>query len=1279
MEAYFYTAVLIVIIIFILALLISRKRKNANENLLTPRVLARRFDINGIITYCRNEIHNASYTGIMRGAYGSLWAGEANAWDRLLLANAVLEAKGVKALIVPGAVPRLAYRNHSWTVVRLDADEPAETSDHAPEGAVAISQLLDAQPQLVHEIVATLVLENNDGDTQRVEPAKPERVADWVYQPVILSVSDEGQGVYYVLRIGDRKVLTSGPLNAVRRASLALSWRFNGQTTVWNRELFDRAVISATGERELPGHDVPRAGDRYAIVLAAGSLVPEVSHTRLRMLEIPEYTPLNDTTARTLIDIATGYLVKSDERALSIAKETHVTVAWSSPRIAIAASETRAVEQTPAIPTGANPTGTNRDAHPSSQKGAQSSPLSSELGALSLDALADAVEAEGKRVREFHLARGLANDLAETQVIYEATKTPVVSASTLFARYAASSVLETPQRHIDALRAEAERLLTAEPNGTQVKLKIGPPRALQTSTPTSEDSMVSIQRTVNGLALNGVREEMNPSSNDRSGGYAFDLASSVAFGSDWNTLSVAAESVLEQITRFPDYQLSFELVRAIPLEPVPLMDGSTLIYRAQLRAESESKGYRLAVQVSQSDGALGGSWFDLDSGRYGRVAGTWPEVMGRDAAGPIVGVFLTQQKDENESETTRFKLHIGKTELEIEARKIRLPDGASITVLPLGDTSLVLEWRKADASLVLQSMSPVVRGRVVDADTGLSVVGALVSRISQIRSRTEVKAAGDGSFAIPITSPLFQRLILVLDRSGSMNFGLDPKADRDAPSGEERRIDALRHSVHALLDRVPPATEVALWTFATPGRFYGDYCSPELTDVEVDFTPDLAAIRRMVDRITPGGGTPTTGAVIKVLGHMKENPASREAIVVLLTDGENSCENETMARAYKKRNGQIHIHSIGFAIEPRGKAERDLRALSEASGGTFHTAGTGDELRLTFQEFARGLETIQVQASAAGYEPAEATLKTATQRQPPLKLRLTASHTASHTPGFLTVGRDNLSDLDHAQGLSPKARNMIAERVREGTWIVTIPRQRVGMGSITAYGWFESETATGRLVGRTEDGLHGSIIDPHNWPLYKNVAGKHPFVAWFEGITAYTTGSVLAAMSWHRERGYSVTVDDFKIFVQANALEFASGWWDEVGSKSYGNMIEVYWAGVCLNFGLQSMAMALKSDSCKRCWAFNLCKSMQSELTDDVKKELTDALKKAGGILTEPALTVLKASSSPSVQGLAALAEYLREKGSDKLAEELMSYWDDALTKGFDCQRLLKLKDALKQ
>jgi hypothetical protein len=524
----------------------------------------------------------------------------------------------------------------------------------------------------------------------------------------------------------------------------------------------------------------------------------------------------------------------------------------------------------------------------------------------------------------------------------------------------------------------------------------------------------------------------------------------------------------------------------------------------------------------------------------------------------------------------RVKVRIGENDREIEAQQLSLPNGASASILPAKPFPLILAWQQRDTSLVLEAVSPVVRGRVLDDDTKLPVAGATLTRLD--RRGQQVRAAADGSFIIPVTPPLFRRLLIVADRSGSMAFGLDPRKRVEAPAGQQR-MDVLRNAIHALLNEVPPGVPVALWSFSTSSRF-DDPCSPEYTRVDHDFTPRLDSIRGVVDdknQLKPELGTPLTGAVIKVLDHMGKGPFVQDAVVVLLADGDNSCESKTAATAYGERKGEVVIHTVGFAIEQGGKAEQELRDLAKVSGGTYRVVGTGEKLALAFAALGKTVATVELEAEAKdqGYEPVKVTIPTAQLVSHEI---LIEQHNR-----LLTVRRANLDDLKKCKGLSPKARQMIEDRVRDDAWSVTIPKARVGIGSITAYGWFETEIATGRMVGRTEDGLHGSIADPQRWPPFTpDIVGKlpvpqHPFVAWFGGITAYTTGSVTAALRFHEDTGVSATSEDFGRFVQANALEFAAGWWKDVGSQAYGAMGSHYWSGVCLTFEMQCAAMQSKN------------------------------------------------------------------------------------------------------
>jgi hypothetical protein len=231
---------------------------------------------------------------------------------------------------------------------------------------------------------------------------------------------------------------------------------------------------------------------------------------------------------------------------------------------------------------------------------------------------------------------------------------------------------------------------------------------------------------------------------------------------------------------------------------------------------------------------------------------------------------------------------------------------------------------------------------------------------------------------------------------------------------------------------------------------------------------------------------------------------------------------------------------------------------------------------------------------------------------------------------------------------------------------VTIPNQRVNVAGISAYGWFETETATGRLIGRTEDGLHGSTADSDNWPPFDptktpgfpKAAQQLPFVVWYEGIVAYTAGSVNAGLQWHRQPGFlNGSADDFKRFVQANALDFSASWWEEVGSSSAPHLAEYYWSGVCLNFVLQSQALGLPPDGCFRRWARDLCRRAEEAVKDAGPEIVGDAL---DGILEDN-----------FGEERAGLIRRALDAGFGDLANDLRDLWGRGVHLGMNCDRFL--------
>lgn len=1413
------------------------------EALFVPGDLARlkKLDRDGVLEYCRTQIRPANYEGILRGAHGALWAGEANAWDRVLLAAEALEGMKIENRVVPGDPARLAYKDGArWVIVRLDAKVDAEHADQPPAESVALADLPAQHPELFHTIQPSLVMDTDVGES-RWSPAAAERVAEWAYRPVVLNTVGEGDNLHYQFQVGSQ-TLGEAALRGCRRVRLELTWRYKDQSSTWTRVLFDHENVKPA----IPGHDAARTGDRYAIVVAAGPLMPEVLPTRTRMFELPGYTPVDDEPSRELLALGTKYQVDSDERTWALAGECKVDVAWTLPRIAIVASEV--------------------------------SSDGKDKPGLTVDALADAVEASGPRAREFHVARGLATDLVETRVVYEARRRPVISTSTVFSNFKADSP-DSPSRRVTKIETEARRMLSEEPIGSITVLSALPPRSESVDETTATKSparpTLTIERTADGLALRGltpVDKAVAPWE-----GYAWNQSGTVAFGDRSQDLARVADGMLARKAGYLDYMLAFEVKTVWPRRSLPVTAGSVLTYVAQTKGKTE----RIAVEIQLDRGSPTGTWTNLETGKKGPVRGKWPEVLVADSQGMSMGVVLGPASAEGEA--VKVAVQIGENDRKVAGRKIAITGGNAVELMDDG-LPILLEWQHGDLALRLESASPVVRGTTRDAETHLPVTaevaltrtvdvpvrnpidlskwkqegpikngiwdvapdgGSVLQKVngdptffvspdeyidttirgklrvddladddyvgfvfgyqSPIRdkghkdndfdfllfdwkkgnqaparegfslvrvhgnfdmkengeyagfwdhkkrpqfevlatdfgkgkgwkARTDhefelsyhrdrvqisidgkpifdvkgsfkpgrfgffnfsqemvsysgfasvgrkqtqvavrkVDAAADGSFALAVPGAR-RRLILVLDRSGSMVYGLNPKdglSPRDPPAKKgEQRIDYLRTAVNGLLDKLPKGVEVALWSFST-GPIDRDFENPRHTTVDCPFTTDLSRVRKAMEAIKPAHGTPLTGAINKALDHIEQDPLSANAQIVLLTDGENSSKVPA-ANVYRERKGSVVIHTIGFAIEPRGKAEQELRDLAEVSGGQFRIAGTGEALALAFEKLGTESRETQLVAKSSCHGPVEIRIPASDLGGAPLEVRMRhgCATCKCGDKTFLTVRKDNVQRLKECQGLSAKARQMIEERVKDGGWIVTIPTRRVNLGVVSAYAWWEIEPATGRMVGRTEDGLHGASVDPRSWPAAaRDEAGKIPFVAWYTGIVAYTAGSVDAAMRWTRQPGFlNGTPEDLKRFIQANALDFAGRWWSEVGASAFPENMHNYWAGVCLNFTLQSMALGLPATDCLRQWAGALCDQAASTVRDTPKEMTGPFFKDHFGGQFQAIYS--KAKELADRAGISPTDKAAAQSLLDDL-DNMKKAWDDGVGQAFDCSRL---------
>ncbi len=194
----------------------------------------------------------------------------------------------------------------------------------------------------------------------------------------------------------------------------------------------------------------------------------------------------------------------------------------------------------------------------------------------------------------------------------------------------------------------------------------------------------------------------------------------------------------------------------------------------------------------------------------------------------------------------------------------------------------------------------------------------------------QVTARRDGEPALSISD---RSVEILFDASGSMWGQLDGQP----------KVSIAKQTLEDALDWLPPDLMLAL-------RVYGHQYGRELrncTDSEllVPFgSRNRDRIRAAVAKFKPKGQTPLAYSLERVRSDFGQ--LGGERAVILVTDGIESCGGDPVVAARDLQDrGRLPVHVIGFGLGGDGVDPASLRAIADASGGRFLTAGSAEELR----------------------------------------------------------------------------------------------------------------------------------------------------------------------------------------------------------------------------------------------------------------------------------------------------------------------------------------------
>lgn len=193
------------------------------------------------------------------------------------------------------------------------------------------------------------------------------------------------------------------------------------------------------------------------------------------------------------------------------------------------------------------------------------------------------------------------------------------------------------------------------------------------------------------------------------------------------------------------------------------------------------------------------------------------------------------------------------------------------------------------------------------------------------------------TFEAPVPTDQVNRpgetLIVVVDRSGSMS---------GAP------LEAVRSSLHALVDRVKPQDTFGVVTFdsvaavAVPARPVGEH--------------HLPTVHHLIDDIHPGGTTNLSGGYLLGLAEARRHLGATGATVLLLSDGhanEGVTDPQQIARvAAGARDDRITSSTVGIGT---GYDEILLNEVATSGSGSHRFAFTPDDAAAVVGEEAGDL------------------------------------------------------------------------------------------------------------------------------------------------------------------------------------------------------------------------------------------------------------------------------------------------------------------------------------
>jgi Mg-chelatase subunit ChlD len=164
-------------------------------------------------------------------------------------------------------------------------------------------------------------------------------------------------------------------------------------------------------------------------------------------------------------------------------------------------------------------------------------------------------------------------------------------------------------------------------------------------------------------------------------------------------------------------------------------------------------------------------------------------------------------------------------------------------------------------------------------------------------------------------------IVLVIDTSGSMS--------------DNNKMTQAKEAAKRAVAKVSKTVEMAVFAFSGG-------CDVGACRLISDFTTNPNALISGIDGLAPSGGTPMYISVAFASEYAKKNAHGKQAVIVLISDGGDSCRDKQAQAAASIRSSNIPVNTIGFDVGNDQQAQGDMRNLATLTGGRY-TSSSADQ------------------------------------------------------------------------------------------------------------------------------------------------------------------------------------------------------------------------------------------------------------------------------------------------------------------------------------------------